>query len=280
MNLQYLCAPMNSWKRLFYFLLISTLLTFSGCSEYQGVLKTTDTNLKLQKAKEYYAAGQYYKALPLFEDLINFYKGTKEMEDIAYYYAYTHFYLNENLLAAYYFKNFATTYPLNEHAEECLFMNAKCYYILSPDILLEQSYTEKAIGELQLFVNQYPSGKYVADANQMIDDMRRKLDLKAYKSAELYFKMGRYNASAVAFKNLLHDFPDSPYLERAMFMVVKSNYLFALNSVPAKQRERYQTTIESYQQFSNKFTESPYLSEAKNLYETSSKNITKIKTDE
>ena len=159
-------------------------------------------------------------------------------------------------------------------------MNAKCYYLLSPNIQLEQSYTEKAIDELQLFVNQYPSGKYVADANQMIDDMRRKLDLKAFNSAELYFKMGKYNAASVAFKNLLRDYPDSPYIERAMFMIVKSNYLYALNSIPAKQKERYQTTIDSYQVFANKYSGSSYLREAQNLYETSTKNITKIKTDE
>lgn len=271
---------MKSWKHLFCSLMAFGLIALTGCSEYQEVLKATDPNLKLQKANEYYHAGQYYKALPLYEDLINLYKGTREMEDISYYYAYTHFYLNENLLAAYYFKNFSVTYPSNEHAEECLFMNAKCYYILSPDIQLEQSYTEKAISELQLFVNQYPSGKYVADANQMIDDMRRKLDLKAFKSAELYFKMGRYNASSVAFKNLLHDYPDSPYLERAMFMVIKSNYLYALNSVPSKQPERYQSTIDSYQLFASKYNSSSYLPEAKNIYETSAKNLTKIKTDE
>ena len=198
------------------------------------------------------------------------------MEEIAYYYAYTHYHLNENLLAGYYFKNFATTYPTNERAEECLFMNAKCYYQLSPDIQLEQSYTEKAISELQLFINQYPGGKYVAEANQMIDDMRRKLDLKAFKSAELYYKMGRYNAASVAFKNLLHDFPDSPYLERAMFMVVKSNYFYALNSIPAKQKERYMTTIDSYQLFANKYRESAYLPEAKELYEACNKNLIKI----
>lgn len=271
---------MSNGKRFFKLVLVLSLFILTGCSEYQEVLKSSDTTLKLEKAKEYYNNGQYYKALPLFEDLINFYKGTKEMEDISYYYAYTHFHLNENLLAAYYFKNFATTYPSNEHAEECLFMNAKCYYILSPDIQLEQSYTEKAINELQLFVNQYPSGKYVADANQMIDDMRRKLDLKAYKSAELYFKMGRYNAASVAFKNVLREYPDSPYMERTMFMIIKSNYLYALNSVPAKQKERYENTIESYRVFASKFSESTYLNEANDLYQTSTKNLNKIKTNE
>ncbi|HEX3078830.1 MAG TPA: outer membrane protein assembly factor BamD [Puia sp.] len=263
-----------------FLLLAFTTFTFSACSEYQSVLKSDDFNLKLQKAKEYYNAGQYYKALPLFDELIDFYKGSKEMEDIQYYYAYTHFHMNEYLLAAYYFKSFASTYPSNPNAEECLFMDAKCYYLLSPDIELEQSYSDKAVNELQLFVNEYPSSKFVADANQMIDDMRRKMELKAFTSAELYYKMGKYNAASVAFKNMIRQYPDSPNAERALFMVVKSDYFYALNSIPVKQKERYQNTIDSYQYFANHYSTSPYLGEAKNLYEASLKNITKIKSDE
>jgi outer membrane protein assembly factor BamD len=262
------------------FFIISGAITIAGCSQYQEVLKSTDYGLKLQKAREYYDAGQYYKALPLFDELVTFYKASKEMEDISYYYAYTHYHLNEYLLAAYYFKSFSTTYILNTRAEECLFMNAKCYYQLSPDLELEQSYSEKAINEFQIFINQYPSSKYVPDANQMIDDLRRKLELKAFRSAELYYKMGKYNSAAVAFRNMMRQYPDSPDAERALFMIVKSNFLYASNSVTQKQRERYQNTIDSYQNFLVRYSTSPYLQEATNLYESSIKNLNKIKTDE
>ena len=253
---------------------------FASCSEYQGVMKSDDFHLKLQKAKEYYQNGQYYKAQPLFEELVDFYKGTKEMEDIYYYYAYTYYQVGEYLVAAYHFKTFASTYPSNPHAEECLFMNAKCYSILSPQEELEQSYTEKAISELQLFVNEYPSSTYLATANQMIDDMRQKLEQKAFAGGELYFKMGKYRAASVTFQNMLKEYPDSPEAERAMFLIVKSNYLYALNSITTKQKERYQNTIDSYQLFASRYSKSDYLGEAKNIYQTSLKNLNKIKPDE
>jgi outer membrane protein assembly factor BamD len=272
----------NSLKRNYtlFFVIVSLGFTITGCSEYQEVLKSSDYALKLQKAKQYYDAGQYYKALPLFDELVTFYKGSKEMEDISYYYAYTHYNLSEYLLAAYYFKSFSSTYVSDARAEECLYMNAKCYYQMAPDLELEQSYSEKAMDELQLFINQYPSSKYVADANLMIDNLRRKLELKAFRSAELYFKMGKYKAAAVAFSNMMRQYPDSPDSERALFMIVKSNFLFALNSVTEKQKERYQNTIDSYQSFTQRYGASPYLQEAINLYESSIKNLNKIKTDE
>lgn len=264
----------------YIFSLLLLFATLVGCSEYQEIIKSDDYNLKMQKAKQYYEAGQYYRAQPLFEELVDYYKGTKEMEDIYYYYAYTYYQQGEYLVAAYHFKNFASTYPANPKAEECLFMNAKCYYQISPDVELEQSYTEKAITELQLFVNEYPSSKYVVDANQMIDDMRGKLEMKSFLGAELYFRMGKYKAAAVAFQNMLKDYPDSPEAERAMFMIVKSNYLYALNSVTNKQKERYQSTITSYQVFATRYSSSTLLPEAKNIYEASLKNIDKIKPNE
>jgi outer membrane protein assembly factor BamD len=159
-------------------------------------------------------------------------------------------------------------------------MNAKCYYLMSPDVELEQSYTQKAIDELQLFTNLYPSGTYIADANQMIDDMRRKLELKAFLSGELYYRMGKYKAASVTFQNLLKNYPDSPNAELASFLIVKSNYYYALNSIPLKQKERYQTAIDSYQLFTIRFSGSSYTSEAKSYYESSLKNLNKIKPNE
>ena len=63
-------------------------------------------------------------------------------------------------------------------------------------------------------------------------------------------------------------------------MVIKSNYLYALNSIPAKQKERYMATIDSYQLFSNKYSTSSYIGEAKDLYESTNKNLTKIDVNE
>ena len=92
-------------KKLFYMLL--TTITFSACSKYQQVLKSPDLEHKLEMAKKYYDEEEYFKALPIFDELNTLYRGTSKAEEIYYYLAYTHYGLSENLVAGYHFRNFA-----------------------------------------------------------------------------------------------------------------------------------------------------------------------------
>ena len=271
---------MKILKRFSLLLIIFPLAFVTSCSEYQQVVKSDDPYLKYAKAKEYFEDEKYYKAMPLLDELISFFKGTNLMQDILYYYAFCHYETGEFLVAAYHFKTYASTYIADPRAEECLFMNAKCYYTISPNMMLEQSYSYDCVEAIQLFVNAYPDSKFVPEANQMMDDMREKLEEKAFYNANLYYKMERYKAASVAFQNLLRDFPDSKHAEVAMFMIVKANYLYAQNSISTKQRERYENTITLYQSFVSRYNQSELLSEAKTIYESSLKNLDKIKANE
>lgn len=256
------------------------VLMLASCSTYQQVLKSNDLQLKYAKAKEYYNQRQYYKATPLFEELMAIYKGTKDIEDIYYYYAFCQYGMEEYLIAAYHFKNIATTYPNGIHAQECLFMNAKCYVNMSPKYELDQEYTTKAINELQLFVNTYPSSPLVSEANETIDRMRSKLQQKAFAAAKLYYDMEDYKAAAVAFTNLLHNYPDTPDYDRASFMILKANYLYSLNSIETKQVERYQTTVDVYNQYKDRLLQSKFSKDAQTIFESSNKILNKLKPNE
>jgi outer membrane protein assembly factor BamD len=82
------------------------------------------------------------------------------------------------MIGAYHFKNFVTTYPLSDKAEEALFMAAMCNDRLSPRYELDQTYTTKAIDGFQNFINQYPESKRLDTANAMITKLRKKLEKK------------------------------------------------------------------------------------------------------
>jgi len=267
-------------KRYLLLVFFSALIFFTSCSTYHEVLKSNDLPLKYAKAKEYYNKKDYYKAIPLFEELMAIYKGTKDLEDIYYYYAFCQYGMEEYLIAAYHFKNIATTYPNGVHAQECLFMNAKCYVNMSPKYELDQEYTNKAINELQLFVNTYPSSPLVSEANETIDLMRNKLQQKAFADAKLYYDMESYKAAAVTFANLIRNYPDTPDFDRASFMILKSNYLYSQNSIESKQAERYLITVNTYNQYKDKLLQSKYAKESQNIFESSNKILNKLKTNE
>lgn len=252
---------------------VISIIGISSCSNYQKVLKSTDINTKLDAALMYYEKRDYYKALPLLEELVTLLKGTKKGEKIYYYYAYSHYGLGEYDLASFHFDNYVRTFPNGENVEECQFMNSYCYYVNSPGPSLDQTNTYKAINEFQLFINRYPKSSKVEECNKIIDILRTKLETKNFDNAKLYYKMEDYRAAIVSFKNLLKDFPDTQYREESLFLIIKSNYLYANNSVDAKKEERYKAAVEAYYTFLDTYSKSEFLKEAETIFENSFKLI-------
>lgn len=241
-------------------------LILTSCNNsFQKVVKSNDLSLKYEKAKEYYADKQYLKAEQLFEELMSAYKGTQDVQEILYYYSYCFYYEEEYLTASYNFKNYYSTYGNGPHAEECLFQNAMCYYKLSPYKELDQDYTNKAIDAFQIFVNSYPTSSKVATANDYIDGLRRKLEQKDYMSADLYFRMSDYKAASIQFADVLRTYPETKDVELISFRILRSDYLYAINSIEIKKADRYADALKSYNNFVYQYPKSTYRAQADDM---------------
>ena len=257
-------------------ILLVLAFTFQGCSKYQKILKSTDYEKKFEMAKVYYESGKYQKAFPLLEELMTVYRGTSKGENVYYYYAYTQYALGDYLLASFHFSNFSKTFTRSEHAEEAMFMGAKCYFLDSADPTLDQESTNKAIQELQLFINKYPKSEHVAECNDLMDRLRFKLETKDYNMAKLYFNMEDYKAAITSLRNVLNDYPESRYREEMSFMVVRSSFLLAENSIEKKKVDRYQKTLEECRTFSEKFPGNKYDKEVNSIFAASNKALGKL----
>lgn len=242
-----------------------------ACSEYQKILKSSDFDAKYNKAIEYYQEEDYYRAQTLLEELLVIYKGTSKAEEVYYYYAYSYYYLDDYILAGYHFKILAQTYPNSKYAEECNFLSAYCHYLNSPNANLDQTNTYKAIELLQLFINKFPESERKDTCNFLIDKLRYKLETKSFNNAKLYYRLGDFKAAITTIKTSLIDFPDSEYREELVFLLLKSNFLLAENSITKKQAERYQSTINEYYAFIDEFPENGKVKEAEKIYEQSIK---------
>lgn len=233
-----------------------------GCkSNFEKVRTSGDAGLILKNAFQYYEKGQYQKAQSLFELVLSSIQGQGDAEKATYQYAYTHYYLKQYLTAAYYFKNFSNTFVNSAFREEAAFMSAYSNYQLSPTYRLEQSNTQKAIEEFQLFVNLFPQSKRVEECNRLIDEMRRKLEQKAFAEGQLYYNLRQYQSSVISFDNLLRDYPESPDAERVRYLIAKSEYLLSNNSILEKKTERYNETITRCNDFLEKYPQSKYAKE-------------------
>ncbi|MDR2009410.1 MAG: outer membrane protein assembly factor BamD [Bacteroidales bacterium] len=256
-------------------LLLSVVFVLGSCRGYQKLLKSSDYEQKYNKAIEYYEDKDYFKAQGLLEELRTIYRGTDKSEKIAYYFANCAYGLGEYSLSAYLLKDFVRQYPSSEHREDALFTAAYCYYLISPAPSLEQTYTEIAISEFQLFIERFPNSEKRQEAEEYIDLLQFRLETKAYNNAMLYYKIGDYKAANVALKNVIIDFPDTKYREDILFTLIKANFLLAENSIHEKRYERYKNTIDSYYNFIDNYPDSKKIKEAEKYYTNSLKYIEK-----
>lgn len=267
-------------KRSYLILIFSILL--ASCGDFNKIVKSTDYEYKYKKALEYYEAKDYTHANSLFQDLVYVFRGTSRGDELYYYYAKSCYLSSDYTLANHYFKTLTEQYPRSKHAEESQFLAAMCSYKESPNPKLDQEVTQKAIDAFQLFINLYPFSKNVEEATIRIDELHEKLVMKSFLNAKLYFDMDYYKAAIVALENNLKEFPDSKYREDVKYLLFKSKYLLADNSIEEKKRERLNAARDEYYNFVDEFPDSKFTKEVNRDFKqiTAQLNNTKANEDD
>ncbi len=254
------------------YILLTLLVAFS-CSQYERVMKSEDVNLKYSSAFDFYNRGEYVKAGALFDQLAPLIRGTRRADSVFFFQAMTQYKLTDYIIAGHYFNTFVSMYQNSRFIEEASYMEAYCYYMQSPRPELDQSSTNQALDAFRLFMIRFPRSPKVTDCQRYILELNEKLMEKSFIAAKLYYNLDNFKASIVALNDCLFDFPESKYREEIMFMLLKSKYLLAENSVQSKQTERFQDTVDEYYSFVAEFPGSKNKKEADDIYNESSKYI-------
>ena len=266
----YFCATIFSMRiRLFIVLII--LVLASSCGEYQKILKSTDADLKKEKAKEFYAEGQYVKSSELLGQILPRYRATEEAEELNWMYANSYFGMKDYFMAGSYFKTFVDQFPFGKHAEEAHFLVAMCDYNISPRSELDQENTKNALEEFNIFINRYTYSPKIDECKKMVIELQDKLVEKSHNNAKLYYDMKEYKAAVVAINNSLKQYANSSYREEMMYLKLNSLYFYALKSMPDKQKTRYQDTLDDYYSFMEEFPKSKYSKDVADIFQKTNK---------
>lgn len=261
-----------------YLLIIFFLLTsIFSCSKYQKVLKSDDVNYKYDQAVKYYNNAEFNKALPIFNELIPIFKGTLKAEEIAYYFAYSHFSTGDYLMASYLFNRFIINFPRSKHAEESKFMVAYCHYKEAPEFSLDATNTSLAIDKFQNFIDKYPQSDSISRCNSLMDELRLNLSKKAFANAKQYHTTSNYRAAIISLDNVLIDYPEIENREEIYYLILESSYFLAINSIQSKKEKRLNMTIEYYNQFNDNFPESNYKVEVDKIFDITKTTIDQLK---
>lgn len=240
---------------------LAVIISLSSCSEYQKALKSEDVSVKFNKGTELYDAGKYGKANRLFEQIMPQYRGKPQAEKLTFMHANAYYMTKDYYLSAYRFEQFEDTYPKSEKAEEALFLSAKSYYELSPIYSKEQKETYEALEKLQLFINKYPESQYIAQVNEMVDELDYKLEKKSFEIAKQYNRISDFEASIKSFDNFLLEFPGTSLREEAMFYRLDAAYKLAINSTERKKEARVNNALAFYNSFKKSFPNSEHIVE-------------------
>jgi outer membrane protein assembly factor BamD len=195
--------------------------------------------------------------------------------------AYSTFYQKDFVNSENFFKTYLELFPNSPRAEEMDYMRAYCFYKQSPKPELDQTNTTKAIGMMQSFINTHPGSSRIKDANEIIDICHDKLETKDYKAAKLYYDLGQFRAAAVAFAEVLTNYPESDRADEYKFMTIKSYYRYAELSVEDRKEERFEKVIAECNDFADRFPESKLSKDVEhylNLSQTNIKNLSNEQT--
>jgi outer membrane protein assembly factor BamD len=261
-------------NKLIKFVLILVLFggILSSC-EYEKILKSTNYRLKYKKALQYYHEKDYSRAIGLLEQINPALKATDRADTVHYYLADSYYQQGDYILAKHYFNEFYQTFGNHDWSEEAEFLSAYCDYKMSPRPSLEQSHTKRAINGFQLFIRRHPNSPKVKQCNDLIKELRNKLAIKAYNAAKLYYEMEDYKAAIIALNNCLKRYPNTKHREEIRFLILKSNFLLASNSIRSKEQQRFQSTLDEYYTFINQYPDSEYQNEVKEIYKETQRNL-------
>lgn len=260
-------------------ILLFVLMILVSCNKrMEQALKSSDKDFILQTANEFYEEGKWANAIELYSKVMVAFSGTEEGADIAYRQADANFQDRNYRLAAHQFKTFYISYAADPRAEDAAFRSAYSFYTDSPAYNLDQKSTYNAIDEMQLFINAYPNSEHVPQANAYIDELRQKLERKSFEIAKIYHKTLKYKAAAIAFDNMIDDFPDTQYREEAMIYSLRSKYELAVNFSRFDAKElRLQNAMTQYRLLMKAFPESKFKAEAERINQRLVDNMNKHK---
>jgi outer membrane protein assembly factor BamD len=237
-------------------------------------MKSKDFEYKYKMAEEFYAKKDWLYAQQLYEDIFPYVKGTQRYEDMYYKFAFSYYYDKDYLNAENLFKTFVENFPTSTRSEECEYMRAYCFFKQSPKVELDQTNTNKTLQLMQAFISTHPTSTRVKEASDIIEKCRDKLELKEFKSAELYYNLGFYKAAALAFGNVSDNFPESKKADEYKYLVIICYQRYAEMSYEDKQRERFEKVVNECNDFSERFADSKHVAEI-NKVKTQSINFLK-----
>lgn len=240
-------------------------MLLSACAG-SGRLRYETPQEAYEKGLALYEEGDFEKATEYLQGSFDFGRTHQWAADAQLLLARAYRANEEFLLAANEFTRFTQIYRSDERVPDAEYELAMTYYDRSPKYQLDQTDTERAIVQFQLFITRYRDNALVEDAQARITELRGKLAQKQIHTAELYATREYYNAAAVSYEAAFDRYYDTEMADDALLGALRSYYEYARASVQTRQLERLEMAESNYDRLIQIFPDSPLIKEAESIY--------------
>lgn len=254
-------------------ILLAASFLFISCRSSDLIRPGDSLEVAFEKAMGQFEEENWTDAARAFETVISIGRGTDIGQEAQFYLAESYFNNRRFLIAASEYERYAQFYPNSERREKADFRKGLSYYNLSPRYRLDQTYTRRAIQNFRLFNSRYPDSEFRDEIGEYISEMRTKLARKHYSAARFYHRTSRYNAAAVYYDIVIDEYPETEWAEKALVAQIEAYILFAENSVPQRQAERFEKALDSYSTYLQLFPRGENRSRVEELYDRANRGL-------
>src|SRR5215475_11964369 len=214
--MQHMRCPVTRLLVLGLLLLSMGGLSLSGCAKKEkpqtpeDYLRLGDQALSQKREKE---ARKYY------EQFLEQYPDS-DLKAQAQFKIADALYRERNYLEARFeYQKFLELYPLNPLASRAQFQLGMCSLRTVQTYDRAQRHTREALQAFRVFRSKYPQDPLMAEAEEHIQFLRRRLADHECAVARFYYKKKAYHAAIGRFLNLIQVYPEVPEIDAALYML-------------------------------------------------------------
>lgn len=239
-------------KRFLKTVLVAPFLisVFFGCATTEDP-ESPAARLKQGRAEA--RAKNYQEAKITFLRLLEDSPDSKERIMALRYLADAHYTDEEYEDAKLRYQKFIELYPAHKYAAHAFYFKAMSDFKRIDLASRDQTYTNNAIEEFDLLLEQFPKSSYAKRAVPKKKECLRLLAMNLFEIGKYYYRTEAYQAAIGRFKTLLEDYPKQKFADEVLFLLGESYY----------REQNYKKGRSSFKKLLKHFPKSEYAADAR-----------------
>lgn len=194
-----------------------------GCSSSAPKMKHTEwCKVRYEKAEELFKAGKYGRTTEKLEDILSTCAGTGFMEQAQFLMAESYFNMEDWIEARGEYGSFILNFPGSPFIETAEFRKAISSFNMEFLVDRDESNTTIAMRDFERYLSNHPESPLRDSVNYYYGLLVDRMAEKEFQKGRLYWRMDKYQAAVIYFKEFLETYPTTKRREEALILLARS----------------------------------------------------------